>query len=93
MRPFSPLPKGFAETNTGEQPHSMRCARIKHLGYIAGKRLNLYGEHFEMVSDPFTEGDCVAVRAISGNDPTIRTIRLPVSILVGLTDLFPKHLS
>jgi hypothetical protein len=33
----------------------------------------------------------VAVRATSGSDPTIRTVRLPVSILVGLTDLFPKH--
>ena len=86
----SPVP---LKTNIGDQPNSRNCAKIKHLGYVAGKRLNLYGEHFEMISDPFTEGDCVVVRAVSGNDPIIRTIRLPVSILLGLTDLFPKSVS
>ena len=63
------------------------------LGYSAGKRVNLYGEHFEIASDPFIDGDWVAVRAISGDDPTIQTIRLPVSILLGLTDLLPRHVS
>lgn len=63
------------------------------LGYIAGKRVTLYGEHFEIASDPFIDGHWVAVRVISENDPRIQTIRLPVSILVGLTDLLPKHVS
>ena len=63
------------------------------LGYIAGKRVTLYGEHFEIASDPFIDGNWVAVRVISENDPTIQTIRLPVSILTGLTDLLPKHVS
>ena len=93
MQPFSPTATGVSKTHIGTRPLTGSCARVKDLGYITGKRLNLYGEHFEMVSDPFTEGDGVVVRAISGNDPTIQTIRLPVSILVGLTDLFPKHVS
>lgn len=63
------------------------------LGYIAGNRVNLYGECFEIASDPFIEGEWVAVRVTGENDPTIRTIRLPVSILVGLTDLSPKDVS
>lgn len=63
------------------------------LGYIAGKRVNLYGEHFEIASDPFIDGNWVAVRVISENDPTIQTIRLPVSILAGLTNLLPQHVS
>jgi hypothetical protein len=79
------------DAEVGDLSHSGNCARIMDLGYIAGKRMNLYGEHLEIVSDPFADGDCVAVRAISGNDPTIRTIQLPVSILVCLTDAFPKH--
>jgi hypothetical protein len=29
----------------------------------------MYGERFEIVSDPFNEGNCIAVHAISGNDP------------------------
>jgi hypothetical protein len=52
--------------------------------------MNLYGEHMELVSDPFEEGDCVAVRAVSGSNPTVRTIELPVSILAGWEDLFEE---
>ncbi len=63
---------------------------MKKLGYIVGKHVNLYGEHIELVSDPFEEGDCVAVRAISGNNPTVRTIELPQSLLAGWEDLFQE---
>jgi hypothetical protein len=69
---------------------SENCARIKKLGYIVGKHMNLYGEHMELVSDPFEEGDCVAVHAISSSDPTVRTIELPVSILAGWEDLLEE---
>ena len=62
------------------------CARIKGLGYTASKHIKIYGEHLELVSDPVEQGDCTVVQAISENDPTIRTLRLPVSILLGLTD-------
>ncbi len=67
---------------------SENCARIRKLGYIVGKHMSLYGEHMELVSDPFVEGDCVAVHAISSSNPTVRTIDLPVSILAGWEDLF-----
>lgn len=93
MATLSSTSTGVPETDIFCQPHSLSCARIKDLGYAAGKRLNLYGEHFQIVSDPFTEGDGVAVRVTSGDDPTIRTIRLPVSILLGLAYLFPQHVS
>jgi hypothetical protein len=66
------------------------CARIKKLGYVAGKHLDLYGEHLELVSDPFEEGDCVAVHAVSENNPTERTIELSISILAGWEDLFQE---
>jgi hypothetical protein len=67
------------------------CARIRDLGFTASVHMRMYGERFEIVSDPFTEGDCIAVRATSGNDPEIRTLRLPVAILVGLSDRFLKR--
>lgn len=69
---------------------SENCTRINKLGYIVGKHVNLYGEHMELVSDPFVEGECVAVHAISSNDPTVRTINLPVSLLAGWEDLFQE---
>ena len=69
---------------------SENCARIKKLGYLVGRHVNLYGEHMELASDPFEEGDCVAVHAISSSDPTVRTIELPVSILAGWEDLLEE---
>ena len=66
------------------------CARIKELGYIVGKHVDLYGEHIELVSDPFENGECVAVQAISGSNPTVRTFDLPVSLLSGWEDLFQE---
>jgi len=53
----------------------------------------MYGERFEIVSDPFDEDDCVAVRATSANHAEVRTLRLPTAILVGLADRFLKRLS
>lgn len=87
------FPLTFPETPIINHPRSKTCQRIMDLGYVAGKHVSLYGEHFELASDPFVDGDWVAVRVMSENDPTIQTIRLPVSILVGLTDMFPKHVS
>jgi hypothetical protein len=93
MPPFSLTSTGLLKADSSDKVLSRSCARIKRLGYIPGKRMTLYGEHFEIVSDPFTENNCVAVRVISGGGPAIRTIRLPVSLLIGLTDLFSQHVN
>jgi hypothetical protein len=63
---------------------SENCARIRDLGYRPFRRLNMYGEHFKIVSDPFAAGNDVVVHAVSGDDPEIRMLRLPVSILLDL---------
>jgi hypothetical protein len=63
---------------------------MKELGYIVGKHVNLYGEHFKLISEPFEDGGCVAVHAVSGNNPTVRTFDLPVTLLSGWEDLFLK---
>jgi hypothetical protein len=46
-------------------------------------QMNMYGERFQIVSEPFDEGGCVSVHATSGSDPEIRTLRLPIAILLG----------
>ncbi len=52
----------------------------------------MYGEHFEIVSDPFMSVDgCVSVHAIGGTDPEIRTLRLPTTMLVGSENRFLKR--
>jgi hypothetical protein len=68
------------------------CVKIKDLGFKASMHIKMYGERFEIVSDPFDEGGCIAVRATSGNDPEIRTLRLPAALLVGQADRFLKRL-
>jgi len=83
MSPSSPEP-------IAARSPSENCARIKKLGYIVGKHVNLYGEHIELVSDPFEEGEYVAVHAVSESDPTVRKIGLPVSLLAGWEDLFQE---
>jgi hypothetical protein len=66
------------------------CVRIKDLGYSRSHRIRMYGQQFDIVSDPFQQGNGVAVRVTTAQDPTERTLRLPTSILVGLKDLFAK---
>ena len=55
----------LCETTRYNQPLSKSCEKIMDLGYIEGKRVNLYGGHFEIASDPFIDGDWVAVRRLA----------------------------
>ena len=62
-------------------PVSRICAQVKHLGYAAARRIRLYGEEFEVVSDPFPEADGVAVHVTTKKDPSVRLLRIPVTVL------------
>jgi hypothetical protein len=66
------------------------CVRIKDLGYSSSHHIRLYGQQFEIVSDPIPDGNGVSVQVTSAAEPAKRTLRLPTSILVGLSDFFPK---
>lgn len=87
------FPTVLSETAVSSPSHPSTCQRIMALGYVAGKHVNLYGEHFEIVSDPFVDGNWVAVRVRSQNDPTVQTIRLPVRVLLGLSNLLQNQQS
>jgi hypothetical protein len=50
----------------------------------------MYGQHFELMSDPFEDGAYTSVKARSGSDPAIRTVHLPVALLLGLAYRFRK---
>ena len=69
-------------TNSGNFPSvSEICAHVKHLGYAPSKRIRLYGEEFELVSDPFTDAAGIAVHVITKKDPRIRILRIPETVL------------
>ena len=78
-----PATTGKPALSSGDRSHTGDSARIKELGYTVGSHINLYGEHFELVSEPVKDGGCTVVQVVSGNDPAVRTLRLPVSLLLG----------
>ncbi len=60
------------------------CANVKRMGYGASARVRLYGEDFEVLSDPFPEADGVAVQVKAQKDSKIRVLQLPATILQGV---------
>lgn len=66
------------------------CLRIKDLGYGSSNHIRMYGQQFEIVSDPIPDEGGVSVQVTSAAEPAKRTLRLPTSILVGFKDFFPK---
>jgi hypothetical protein len=89
----SPAQTGALRTEAGSLRASQNCARTKDLGFKTSKRIKMYGEHFELLSDPFEDGGCTAVHVAGANDTTIRTLRLPVAILLSSTERFRKKQS
>jgi hypothetical protein len=69
----------FTRINSVEEA----CARIKQLGYVASRRVRIYGEEFELLSDPFPQADQIAIRAKAKSDSRVRILRLPVAIVQG----------
>jgi len=57
------------------------CAHVKHLGYAISRHIRLYGEEFEVVSDPFAEADGIAVHVRTKKDSSIRVLRIPATVL------------
>ncbi|MFZ0588805.1 MAG: hypothetical protein WAM48_20795, partial [Candidatus Sulfotelmatobacter sp.] len=53
------------------------CARVRHLGYAVSGRIRLYGEEFEVVSDPFPEADGIAIHVTTKKDSKIRVLQIP----------------
>jgi hypothetical protein len=60
---------------------SETCARVKHLGYTTSGRVRLYGEEFEVVSEPFPEANGIAVHVKSRKNPNVRVLRLPSTVV------------
>jgi hypothetical protein len=57
------------------------CASVKRLGYGVSQNIRLYGEKFEVISDPFPEAGGIAVSVKTKNGQGIRVIQLPATVL------------
>jgi len=71
----------MASENPGSLFVPDTCMRIRNMGYSASKRVKLYGEEFEIVSDPFLNGQGIAVQAKTQKNPVVRMVRLPSTVL------------
>jgi hypothetical protein len=57
------------------------CGRLQHMGYSQSKHIRMYGQEFEVISNPFPDGNGIAVRAIAKRETAERTVRLPLPVL------------
>jgi hypothetical protein len=71
-------------TGNLESPNVLEmCTQVKRLGYAASDRIRLYGEDFEVLSDPFPEADGIAVRvkSLRAQSESVRVLQLPATVL------------
>jgi hypothetical protein len=66
------------------------CANVKRLGYGASQSIRLYGEEFEVISDPFPESGGVAVTVKTKKSDSIRVLQLPATVLQSVKRPSPK---
>lgn len=72
-------------TSENDSPSVLEiCANIKRMGYAASSRVRLYGEDFDVLSDPFPEAGGVAVQVKAQKDARICTLQIPTTFLRGV---------
>jgi len=57
------------------------CDQIKRRGYAPSKVVRIYGEEFEILSDPFPSEEGVAIRVRSRRTSQVRALQLPVALV------------
>jgi hypothetical protein len=55
------------------------CGRLQRLGYSPGRCLKLYGEEFELVSEPSPDGNGYGIDGIARKSGAVRHLRIPLS--------------
>ena len=66
------------------------CAQIKKSGYAASQSVRMYGEEFEVLSDPFPNEIGIAVRVRSRRTSQVRHLQLP-AMLIRRVSRSPRH--
>jgi hypothetical protein len=61
------------------------CVQLQKMGYAESKRIRIYGQEFEAVSNPFPNGDGIAIRAFSKRETRERTLQLPLPVVQMVT--------
>lgn len=57
------------------------CSALKRLGFTKRKKVRLYGEEFELLSDPIIEQGGAVVEALDKKAEHPRKIKIPSTVL------------
>jgi len=58
------------------------CEKLKKIGYSKGKRIRIYGQEFDLTSDPVTQVEqIIFVEGIERRSGEARRIRIPLPIV------------
>jgi hypothetical protein len=68
-------------TSQGNLPTTEVCARIRQFGYAVSQRIRIYGEDFEVLSDPFPSDGGIAVHVRSKRTLQARVLQLPATVI------------
>jgi hypothetical protein len=73
--------------NTSQQSSELCevCDQLQKMGYAQSKRIRIYGQEFEAVSNPFPNGDGIAIRAFSKRETRERVLQLPLPVVQMVT--------
>ena len=64
------------------------CDKLRRMGYAQQRRIRLYGEEFELVSNPVPDGNGFAVAAVARGSVNQRRIGVPMSLVVTIRQEF-----
>jgi hypothetical protein len=68
-------------TCKGSLPTTEVCARIRQFGYAVSQRIRIYGEDFEVLSDPFPGDGGIAIHVRSKATLLARVLQLPATVV------------
>jgi hypothetical protein len=57
------------------------CTRLQRLGFAAKGRVKLYGEEFDLVSNPVPHGRGYGIDGVSRKSGSLRRVAIPVSLI------------
>ena len=68
------------------------CERLKTLGYEHKNRIRMYGEEFDLISNPLSDEQGFAIEAVSRKTGDARKLRIPLSVVQMITkDTVPRR--
>ncbi len=68
-------------SSQGHFPSAELCTQIKKSGYAASQKIRIYGEDFDVLSDPFPNTDGIAIEVRSRKTAQTRILQLPATVI------------